>query len=624
MQALPVILLSIIIFLFLVVNMAIRPARSARVTAYLMLLAVIGGSVIYGKAYMDVTGNLFLSLVRTPFSVVGMFLGKNDLQAVSSAPWLQNLFGLICFWSLHLVAFCSVASAAIITVGAEGLRGLRLFLALKGDLTIIYGINDNSISVGKECNAHGNKSVVFIDEDVSSSKIQNIINMGMAVVTSSVAVQSEIAEIRRLRVGARTKIEIYALHEDKNKNLFYAISLRDALEKLEIPPEKTSITLPGTEEILTSMLQVTEDKYGFGYVNVFEAPEIMATAMIRLCPPWNCMTFDSDCKAEQDFDCAVIGSGDCGQEALRHLIMNAQFVGSSFHAAMFSPKYNTEAGYLFTECRELLNRYSIDFFEYDGRSIEFYEYLTKRLGSLKYIAVCTGSDEMNSDVADHLMLFLKRMRAEHVCVLQCTKDGVRYQAQVASPIMSKKVYSYEMLSAAKKDKNAILINSVYDNSDRTDWEKWIACDTFSKMSSRASAEFIPATVRAAGSTLKEAASSDWTAGMSADKLNTLGEMEHLRWCAFYFANGYKAMSEEEFEKNAENYRESIREKRDVSPRIAKDSERRIHACLIPYDELDALSEREKSITGRNVNYRQADINNVLIIPKILAGHEDGE
>ena len=37
-----------------------------------------------------------------------------------------------------------------------------------------------------------------------------------------------------------------------------------------------------------------------------------------------------------------------------------------------------------------------------------------------------------------------------------------------------------------------MLNAVYDPSERSEWEKWVGCDTFSKMSSRASADFLPA------------------------------------------------------------------------------------------------------------------------------------
>ena len=623
MTAISVILLSIIIFLALVVNMALKPAYSAKLTAVMMTAAVLGGSIIYGKGYSDVTGNLAVSLVRTPYSVIGMFLGKNDLAAIGGASVVSGAAGIFIFWLLHSVAFYSMTSAAMITVGSEWLRRLRLFLITGDSLTIIYGINEESLKVGKECSEAEDNSVIFITDNESDDRIPEIINLGMAVLTGGAAVRSEVSELKKLRIRGRDKIEIFALDEDVNENLYYALGLKKAFEQMGVLPEKTSITIPGTEEIITSMLQISEDSYGFGYVNVFDPPDMMARAMIRLCPPWEQVRFDRYGRAVEDFDCVVIGSGDCGQAALRYLVMNAQFVGSRFHAAMFAPNFKLEAGYLFAECRGLLDRYDIEFLQSDGRSLEFYAYLGERLKTLKYIAICAGSDEMNAEISDHIMLYLKRERAEHICVLECTRKGVRYQVSVGGPLVTRDVYSYDMLSAVKEDKNGMIINSQYDNSDRTDWEKWGACNSFGKMSSRASAEFLPAIIRAAGSTVEEAMRDEWIEELGGDKLNVLGEMEHERWCAFHFANGYRTMTDEIFEKKAEEYREAVRRGEKANPRIGKDTEKRMHACMIPYDQLDALSEKEKAVTGRDVNYRQADINNVMIIPRILREQRSG-
>ena len=269
------------------------------------------------------------------------------------------------------------------------------------------------------------------------------------------------------------------------------------------------------------------------------------------------------------------------------------------------------------------NQYEIELHNDDGRSREFYDYLGSRLDTVKYIAVCTGDDEMNTEIADHLMLYLRRLNAENICVLKCVKDHVSYQKAIGSEILTKNVYAYDMLSAVNEDRNAILINSVYDDSDRSDWDKWVTCDSFSKMSSRASAEFLPAIVRASGSTGEEAMNDDWEKLLGEEKLDVLGEMEHLRWCAFHFCNGYRVMTEEEFDKRAREYIENLREGRPANPRIGKDTDERAHACLIPYDQLDRLSEKEKKITGRNVNYKQSDINNVLIIPRILRQEQAG-
>ena len=64
-----------VIFSALVINMALKPAYSARLTAVLMTIAALGGSVIYGLGYTHAGYGIILSLIRTPFSVIGIFLG---------------------------------------------------------------------------------------------------------------------------------------------------------------------------------------------------------------------------------------------------------------------------------------------------------------------------------------------------------------------------------------------------------------------------------------------------------------------------------------------------------------------------------------------------------------------
>ena len=46
-----------------------------------------------------------------------------------------------------------------------------------------------------------------------------------------------------------------------------------------------------------------------------------------------------------------------------------------------------------------------------------------------------------------------------------------------------------------------------------------------------------------------------------------------------------------------------------------------HACLVPWEDLDALSARESEITGVRVDYKAMDRNNVLAVPDILRAAE---
>jgi hypothetical protein len=446
--------------------------------------------------------------------------------------------------------------------------------------------------------------------------------MGMSVLAGPSAAACEKRIIRKLGIGKRT-LSVYAIDGDSDKDLFFALRLKDSLELLGVPAQNTRITLPGAEDIIASLLQVSKEQYGFGYVNVYDASDLTARALIRLCPPWESVSFGPDGKAKEDYECVIVGFGSHGQAVLKQLVMNAQFEGSRFRAAVFSPAFSKEAGYFKADCPELLSRYQIKSVEADARSGEFYSFLQQRLPSLKLIAVCTGDEKSNREISDSMMLFLQRRGAERIRVVRCGDTGVQYQKQVGSPIRTMDIYTKAFLSAEDADQNAIVLNAAYDTSEKSDWEKWVACTSFSKMSSRASAEFLPAFVRASGSSRAEIMSGNWHP--AKDVLENLGKTEHLRWNAFHFANGYRTMTDDEFNANAAEWRRCREEGVPCKVRISKDAAARTHACLIPWDDLDALSEKENAVTGGNVDYKQYDINNVLALPRLLrAGEEDAK
>lgn len=613
-------ILSALVFFAMILGLVLKPAAARRLSAVFMTIAVVGGLIIYGIGYAEaLEGSLALTVIRTPMTVIRMFIGVNDLDTIKNTTPVSTQAGLIVFWVVHLMAFYSMASAAMYTIGAGLLRYLRFVLARQGDLTLIYGINEKSVTLGRECVSAGKTSVVFIAESADEAAVNDLNTAGMSVLTGSAAVRSEKPVIRKLRIRKR-KLTVYALDQAEDENLFYALRLKDALEKAKVPAKNTQITLPGAEDILAPMLQVSEERYGFGYVNVFDSADLAARALIRTCPPWSFMHFDAQGRATEDFDCVVAGFGRHGQAALKKLVMNGQFAGSTFHAAVFSPNVENEAGFLEEDSPELLRQYDIRRYAADARSSAFYEYIRTHLGSLKMIVVCTGDEAMNREISDNLMLYLRRNHAERICVVQCDDSGVRYQETLGKPIIRTEICSLDYLSAKETDRLAILLNSTYDSSDRSDWEKWMACDSFGKMSSRASADFIPAFIRISGSSREEILSGTWNPDESLRQV--LGQTEHLRWCAFHYAMGYVRMSRMEFEANIEAYTRLKAEGKQPGFRISKNPGERKHACLIPWEDLDALSEEENRVTGRNVDYKQVDINNVLALPKLLLAEQE--
>ena len=90
-------------------------------------------------------------------------------------------------------------------------------------------------------------------------------------------------------------------------------------------------------------------------------------------------------------------------------------------------------------------------------------------------------------------------------------------------------------------------------------------------------------------------------------------------CAFCPGTNRKkhAMTEEEFSERCRIYQEEKAKDPATRYRIGKDIAKGIHCCLIPWEELDALSAKENAVTGGNVDYKQMDRNNVLTLPALL-------
>ena len=610
MLTITVLVLATALLLAMVFNLVLKPRFSATLTTVCMITALAGGLLIYGTGYSQATGDATLSILRTPFAVVRMFVGVNDLSGISGTSFVSTKAGILFFWIVHLCAFYSMASAAMFTLGAELLRHLRVFLSRKGELVLIYGINDGSIELGKDCLSAGRCSVVFAEESISPEDAARLNNLGMAVIVGEHVSSPNKALVRKLHLKKR-KLTVYALSEETDQNLIFAEKLLQALEEAGIPAQQTGITLPGEEDIVSPMIQATGEKYGYGFVQVTDEPELAARAVIRICPPWEALSFDEDGRAEEDYSCAVIGFGKHGQAVLKQLVMNGQFAGSRFHAAVFSPNWEEEAGAVFSESPEIFLQYDIECFRADARSRLFYSWLEEQLQTLKLIAVCTGDEALNSEITNDLMLFLKRRKAENICVIQCGKSGVRYQAAVGSPVERTSIYARSLLSAEIADRNAMILNSSYDSSEQSVWEKWLACDS--------SADFIPAMIRISHSSREQILNGGWN--LTPELLETLGETEHLRWMAFHFVMGYSVMSPDIMEENARILAESQKAGSPCSGRVTKDSDNRLHACLIPWEKLDALSQREKELTGREVDYKQIDKNNVLTLPRILQAEE---
>ena len=609
------ILVTAILFLLLILLLAVKPEISKKITVGALAIAGGTGLLIYGYGYMVITKNFALAVLKALLAVCGSFVGRNEYANLSSIPFMNTIGMQILCTAVQVCALYATASAVITSIGAEALKRLRLWAARRRQLHLIYGVNEDTLAFGKDLIAKKQGAVVYVDNQPSASMATAIAQAGCVLRTDARAVSADRKFLRSIGgAGKGRDITLYTLSKNNSDNLQYARKMLTTLESLAVAPERLRIVILGQEEPAISQLQAEPGRYGYGFVTVVNEPGVVSRLLMIKYPPCNTVPFDENGKACEDFEALLIGFGQVGQAVLKALVMNGQFEGSRFKVTVFAPDFQNTDGCFANQLSEVFQKYDITFCERDARSRQMYEYLRERGRKLKYVAVCTGNVKRNEEIAEELTAYFNRAQIA-VPVYQCSRSGVETY-HLDGTATAHKIYCSELLCSNALDDMAMVLNHRYQAaSEKTALENWMECDYFSRQSCRASADFVPAMLRAAGKTARQAAAGDWD--LTQAQLETLSKTEHLRWCAFHYCMGFSAMQDAEFQDRAKEYLQQKETEGKPTIRIGKNMQDRTHACLVDWEELDALSEKEAAVTGKYVDYKAMDKENVLAIPELL-------
>lgn len=611
-----------ILFLSLILLLAAKPKISKKITIGALTVAGVSGLLIYGYGYMAVTNNFCLAVLKALLAVCGSFVGKNEYSAISSAPFMDTMWMQILCTFIQICALYATASAVITSIGTEALKKLRLWLARRGKLNLIYGINANALEFGKALVDKKQGVVVFVAEQATPAAAAAIPAMGCVLQTDTHAVNANCKFLRSIgfRRSSRS-LTLYALDNNSTSNIRYASNLLNTLKSCHIEPERLRLVISGQEEVAVSRLQLTAEQYGYGFVTAVNEPQMAARMLMLKHPACETISFDQEGKACENFEALLIGFGQVGQAVLKTIVMNGQFEGSTFRLDVFAPDCKSADGSFANQFGPLCKAYDIFFHDHDARSRQMYEHLNDRRDKLKYIAICTGSEKLNHEIAEDLTAYFHNS-GRSAPIFTCSRSGIDAYVSDGTVAISHSLYGCELLCTHDLDRMAMILNHRYHApSERTALQNWMECDYFSRQSCRAAADFVPAMLRAAGKTPAQVVDGDWNL-TDAQKEN-LSKTEHLRWCAFHYCMGFSAMDTQEFDARAAIYLRQMEQNGKASIRIGKNMQGRTHACLIGWDELDRLSEKEASITGKYTDYKAMDTENVLAIPQLLQSAKEG-
>ena len=606
---------AVALFLVLLLSLGFQPRFLARIAGILLLVAGVFGTLLYGYGYWSLCGNLPQAVARTLFSVFCMFLGRNEISAISSVPLLSKPLMQIALFLTHLLALYCTASAVVGTIGARLIRTLNLLLLRQGDLNLIFGVSPETCDFAEKLPRK--EKTVFVDHGSGNELESRILHMGSLLLSAEDAKHGAAELLKRLglRSGKR-KLRVYCLDRDAAANLRFAQNLTDALEQRGIQQEQTTLTVILPDGSVSESLQATKSRYGYGSVLAFEREELLSRLMIHSFPPAKTMRFDGRGRAAEDFEALIVGFGRTGQAVLRALLMNGQFCGSRFHATIVARDYERQAGSFFSRFPSLREQYDLSFIDADARSVALYEKIQQTGPALNYVAICTGDEKEAAEIAVEFAGLFERLGIRAL-ILQCGSTRIRKNADFRGPAQSCSVYTPEVLCGSSLDASAMALNHAYHKNDGgSAWEQWMDCDYFSRMSCRASADFSGALLCSAGLDAPP------DRPLQGAVLENLAQTEHLRWCAFHYAMGYRPMQEAVWQARAETWRKQ-RQAGETPLRIGKDTGAKLHACLTDWEALDALSARENAVTGGSADYKQLDRDNVTVLLSLAKTASEG-
>ena len=600
MNSVGIILISAAIFFAFVVWLASDNDNLEKWTGLAFAAAIVGGLCIYGTINAsNYKSEPFIAVLRTVVDLGKMFGNSGAegydkfMKAFEGVPGASAKLLTVFYWCVHFFAFYSMISAVIMLLGKTALKKLKTVLMRVHDIELIYGVDESTLGFGSRLSKDKDISIVYVGNgSISENEIRDIGGVWFA---DPDATEGTAAFVKRLGLKkGRGKLRLSALSGDADANISYALKLLESLKKRGVNPAQTELIILGTGESDGEGLQALGDTYGYGSVRMFDRAELVSRLLIKKYPICDEVSFDDNAKGRSDVEVLIVGFGNVGREVLRKAVANGQFCGSSFRATVFDPAIGKNDGFFRDRYASMFEEYDIDLKPFDGRSSELASFIRERSEKLSYIVVSVGNDKTGRQIVEEITNALGACGVSKP-VYMCSSDKVTRFCGTAQPEVSH-TFEADILFHGVMDELAVQINHFYNGDDGEPAEQWKSCDYFSRMSCRASADYLSGFLKKVGALKKHA--------LSPEESENLGISEHKRWCAFHYSFGYSLMSEEEKKERAKLYSD------ENHIRIAKDTNRKHHACLIPWDDLDELSRWENGITGGNVDYKQLDRDNV--------------
>ena len=637
------------IFLALLSTLSMSRAAVSKSIRFAFFVSMVGGLLYYSMAFgaeVETPADMPAAAFKALAATAEMFTGNDHFDEITEAgKWiLVDPASRAVYWLLHVLAVYATASALLAALGKELIRKLRYKFHPYNEVYLFYHVNDGSLRLAQESAGNRSVRILFIDETGDSEKDGKVRDVGGFIIDEenfNADDRDRWLRFAGIRKNDRHILRIICLSDDDPGNKAFLHLIRRKLRNAEIAPRQVNISVRTTMFLQYSFLTNSTDPCGETYnIHVFTPWKMTARLLMTMAPLYKTVGFDGRCHADRDVNVLILGFGHMGQEMYRELIANGQFPESRFRAVIADRKIEARRSQFTADYPYIPEAYKTEFRKMEIPSEEFTSLLKEALPDFNYIAVCCGSPEENDRVIEIIRQYqyAHPQKKSNKCILvQChNRGGMVYDCatddkceKITAPFadlpsfysdydrvhdMGFESLTDENVLRGRADLMAYAVNAVYAQEAGADPDdSWLRLDHYSRSSSRASADFVPAMLAAAGIKQEQADEAYFEEIRKNDPelLTEMGRMEHLRWNAFQISSGVIPMTVDDMRSRAAAGEKKIQ--KDIPSWIIGGR----HVCIMDWDGLDALSEEYSRLTGTPTDYKQMDINNVMNIPKIL-------
>lgn len=394
------------------------------------------------------------------------------------------------------------------------------------------------------------------------------------------------------------KSNFFFISKNADRNVSLSFMVMQAAKKLNINFDDFSMFIAPNWEDVEKFLHQRQQEIARNFdIKLVNPSRLAAYTLSKQFHPVDHIDFDSDTfVAKSDFKVAVIGFSLYSRDAMFIAYQQGRFEGSKFIVDL----YDVSAKLKYNALKEKFIGFIRDV-EFNAIDIPSYKELDA-IDFSKYDIVIVDHATPKDRVVFSKNLQEKFIGAmnENTTIAPFVDDASFENLENCPNVIPfgsvDSIYCVDSIIADSFTKGGRFVNDYYNSTkqDSLKIKNWIGLSDFERGSNVSVADFNYSFLRIIGrSVFKNFKTSvDYKKWLrdNPKKFDTLARIEHLRWCAYLYSNGWNTMpiSDEVMIEN-------------------KDNEKKLHTCLVSFDELNKVSEMFRE------DYIKYDCDNVDIV-----------